>query len=381
MSPRPHYTLAIGDWSVDSTDDPRTEVVAIATETALGGARSSCRVEAYVVPAADPGLLEQAVGAAAGALGLGGGEQAPTLVTIRGTALRGGDTMRVDLGDDPATVFTGRLVRCTNGTGGTVLAGVGHESALLRARLVQRYEGRSLGDIVRDVADQLDVEVGDVADGSELPFVAIHDGAAPVAQLDRLAAGQGLDLFVGHDGKLVLRRFDKTRADHTLRYGKEILRWRSAGADAETSQVTVVGESPSSGKGRDTWHWLVKDTGPCRAEAGDGERRRWISDGAVRTRDAARALAQALRGRAQDATASGRVTVLGNPAIRLGDAIEIADVPQPEANGLRKVVAVRHVLSKREGFVTTIAFRGTGGAAGAGGLAGELIGAAGGLGL
>ena len=55
--------------------------------------------------------------------------------------------------------------------------------------------------------------------------------------------------------------------------------------------------------------------------------------------------------------------------------------PYPSLNGLFKVVAVRHVFTKQEGYLTYVGFTGRGGADEAGGLLGSLGGLAGGLGL
>ena len=51
-----------------------------------------------------------------------------------------------------------------------------------------------------------------------------------------------------------------------------------------------------------------------------------------------------------------QLKLLGSPQVKLGDAIEIQDAPRPELNGLFKVVAVRHVLNKCDGFVTWVSF-------------------------
>jgi hypothetical protein len=74
--------------------------------------------------------------------------------------------------------------------------------------------------------------------------------------------------------------------------------------------------------------------------------------------------------------------ILGNPKVKLADAIEIKNAPKPDLNGLFKVTSVRHVLNKREGYLTFVGFTGQGGAEKAGGLFGGATGQlAGALGL
>ena len=83
-------------------------------------------------------------------------------------------------------------------------------------------------------------------------------------------------------------------------------------------------------------------------------------------------LAAAKLGAIKDQSTWGRLKILGNPAVKLADAIEIQDAPKPELNGLFKVTEVRHVLNKQAGYLTYIGFTGQGGAASAGGLLGGL---------
>ncbi len=69
------YKISVGNWSVDSADDPKTELLSVETRLSMNSSLDFARVVVYAPPAPQPGLLEQAVGAAAGALGLGGGEE------------------------------------------------------------------------------------------------------------------------------------------------------------------------------------------------------------------------------------------------------------------------------------------------------------------
>jgi hypothetical protein len=118
---------------------------------------------------------------------------------------------------------------------------------------------------------------------------------------------------------------------------------------------------------------------------GQGVQTLAIQDGAVRTKDAADTAAAARLGAITDQAARGRLTLLGRPTLKLGDAIDIKNVPKTELNGLFKVTSVRHVYTKRAGFLTYVGFSGQGGAAKAGDLLGQLggalAGAAGALGL
>jgi hypothetical protein len=144
----------------------------------------------------------------------------------------------------------------------------------------------------------------------------------------------------------------------------------------------VYGESPASNLGANTWYWLVKDIKPFRGDLGNGSRLAPLDDRAIRTKDAADSHAKAKLGAVKDQASTGRMTILGNPEVRVADAIEVKSAPKPELNGLFKVVSVAHRYSKCHGYVTHIVFTGQGGAKEAGGLLGQSLGAlAGAVGL
>jgi hypothetical protein len=84
----------------------------------------------------------------------------------------------------------------------------------------------------------------------------------------------------------------------------------------------------------------------------------------------------------KDRATFGRLRLLGNPQVKLADAIEIKNAWKPELNGIFKVTSVRHIYNKADGFVTLAGFSGKGGAEEAGDMLGELAGAlAGAVGL
>jgi hypothetical protein len=187
-----------------------------------------------------------------------------------------------------------------------------------------------------------------------------------------------MDLYFDADNKLTLKKFEKTSADHTLYYGIDILDLRLMNTQASGDHLLVYGESPSSNQGSDTWHWFAKDLSSFRGELGQGVKTFAMQDSALKTKDAADSLATSSSGALKDQATQGMLKVLGNPALKLGDAIEIKNVPKPELNGLFKITSVRHVFNKRDGYSTWIDFSGQGGAAAAGGgLAGQLAGAIG----
>jgi hypothetical protein len=367
------YKLSIAGWSVDSVADPRTELVELDVFRTLNAPGDYCRIAVYAPRADGASALEQAAGAAVAAAGsargLSGGGTGGVSVQVRGQAVAAADAVTVELtsGNVSATVMTAEVRSVESSLGLVGVLGRTATERLAATRLNAVYENQGLDQIVRDLAGQAGVQVGDVDTGSRYPYVVVHESRSLFRTLRELALREGMDLFADRSNLLTVRRFAKTTADHVFRYAAEMLDVRLDAGEPTADHVLVSGESPSSTMGSDTWHWLVRDLSPFRGESGSGVRTRGIQDGAVRTKDAAATAANARLGAVRAAATSGSVSVLGNPAVDLGEAIEIQGTPRPELNGLFKVASVRHVFSKREGFVTVVGFTGAGGAATAGG--------------
>jgi hypothetical protein len=373
------YKLSVAGWSVDSASDPRTELIQLEVVQTINLPSDHCRITAYAPPAGKAGALEQLAGAAASAVGLvsGAAGGAPTgfSVDVRGQKVVQSDAVTIELtaGDVTDTVMTADVLSVESSFGEITLTGRTGMQKLATTRINQVYERQSLKQIVSDLAQQAGVQVGTVDSGSTYQYLVAHESKSVLRLILELARREAMDVFVDTANKLTVTAFQKTTADHVFRYGAEILGLSLDTGDPTADHVRVHGESPSSSSGTDTWHWLVKDLSSYRGDKGQGVRARGIQDGAVRTKDLAGSAAAARLGAIRDASTVGRVKVLGNPKVKLGDAIEIRDAPRSELNGLFKITSVGHLFSKHEGYVTTVGFSGHGGAAGASsGLLGEL---------
>jgi hypothetical protein len=388
------YTLTVGNWSVSSADDPKTELLALDTQLALDAPGDYGRITVYAPPTPQPGLLEQAVGAAvsaaSSALGLGGSsgaEEEAFTVQVRGQSVKLGDRMTSTLAVDEqsATVLTAESLVIQSTFGQTTITARTGMQKLASTRLNQVYQNYSLGQVVQDLCGQADVATGNVATGSTYPYLVVHESKNLLRTIRELAAREGMEVYFDTENKLIVQKFAKTEADHTLYYGIDLLNLEVFNYQPLADHLLVYGESPASNQGSDAWHWLVKDLSPCRSEVGQGAKTLALQDGAVRTKDAADAAAAAKFGAMKDQAASGRLKILGKPTVQVGDAVTLKNVPKPEMNGLFKVISVRHVYNKREGYVTYVGFSGQGGAKKAAGLLGQLgralAGATGALGL
>ena len=357
--------IGIANWLVDSADDPLGEFLGLATCLSMNSPDNDCRISVFVNAGQQSGLTGQISGRMSGAPGLNGGETAFNL-QIGGNDISPGDPVTVELtaGEVSSKVMTAEVQSMASSLYQTRITGATVMERLTRTRLNQVYENQSLNQIVSDLASQAGVDTGQIDTGSTYSYFVVEERRTLLDHVRQLALCDGMDVYAETDNKLTVTVFNKTAADHIFRYGMEILDLQMCVNHPVISQVRVSGESPSSSQGTDTWPWLVKDISSFQGESGDGGQLLTFQYGAIRTKDVADSLAAVKLGVIKDQSTWGRLKILGNPAVKLGDAIEIKDTPKPELNGLFKVTEVRHVLSKTDGYITFVGFSGLGGSSG-----------------
>jgi hypothetical protein len=373
------YKVSISGWSVDSSQDPKTELVELETFTSMDSPVSGCRIAVYAPPAPQPSLLQQAVGAATSALGLGGGGGGADQgfsIQVRGQKVKFDDDISIELtaGDSSGPVMKAGVQSIRSSFGLTHITGTTGMQKLACTRVNQVYSNQTLGQIVNDLAGQAGVDTGNIEDGSTYPSFVVHESRSVLSHIRQLASLEGMDVYFDSSNQLNVATFQKASADHTFYFGIDILDLDLLHVDAPAAHVMVYGESPSSNQGSDSWPWLVKDLSPFRGEAGDGVRLLTLGDRALRTKDGADLAAKSKLGTITDHAAQGRLQLMGNPEVALGDAFEVKNAKQPELNGLFKVTSVRHIYSKSRGYLTEVGFSGQGGAQQAGGLLGQALG-------
>jgi hypothetical protein len=120
------------------------------------------------------------------------------------------------------------------------------------------------------------------------------------------------------------------------------------------TRIAVGGESPMSGQGDATSHWLTVNDADYRGEAGDGSRRALVVDPVARYKDLAdRFAAGRLALAARDAWQI-HLSVLGRGGIDLGDTVSAGGVEDAFVNGTGYVRAIRHRFDAASGFVTDL---------------------------
>lgn len=308
-----------------------------------------------------------------------------------------GDPVQLDLSDgsDGASlerVFTGSVAELRPRLDGCSLFCTGTLIGLVDLRVAAFYEGRSAGDVARDLISQAGLQAGTISDGISLPRYAVERRVSAHAQLRRLADRLGFDLYADRQGQVHFRGLGAAAslgsgglggalggavgglaatggsalgaaagalglggagAGSGLSYGQHLLAAQGALRPAPSHQITVGGESPMSGQGEDKSFWLTATDSAYQDSAGSGQDL-LVLDQAARTKDMAGRFAAgraALLGRR---SASLRLRVLGMPAVDLGDSLSASGAPESGLNRGGIVSALRHRFGVREGFVSDI---------------------------
>ena len=223
------YKVSIAGWSVDSTQDPKTELVELETFASMDSPVSGCTLALYAPPAPKPGLLQQAIGAASSALGLGGGGAAggpPVFsVDVRGQKVKFGDSISIELtaGDNSDTVSKTDVQSIQSSFGLIAITGATGMQKLAATRVNQVYSNQTLGQIAKDLAGQAGADTGNIEDGTSYPYFVAHESRSVLAQLRELASLEGMDLYFDSSNRLNMAKFQKTSADHAFYFGIDIL--------------------------------------------------------------------------------------------------------------------------------------------------------------
>ncbi|HEU0292205.1 MAG TPA: hypothetical protein VFR47_05690 [Anaerolineales bacterium] len=235
---------------------------------------------------------------------------------------------------------------------------VGHSAAetLLRAFVNQTYESKTAGAIVSDLADQAGVDVETSEDGINFPAYVIDGRRSLYHHMRDLADLCGFDLYIDPEGKLVFEKFVGGKTVHVFDFAKHIVELEIQHSPLP-GQVEAWGESPTGSQGDEAWPWLIKDFSGSKGAAGSGSRLVLLERSALRTADATRSAADALLTTLQRRTLRGRLKTTGRPAVKLGDAIRLREMPDEALNDSYQVRSVTHRITKQDGFTTTIGFR------------------------
>lgn len=325
---RPAYKLTLGNQIVDTTDEPQASTV----------------VDLHVV-------LDMDTPADCFWLELG---------QVDGLRPARDDDAIIELGyadnGGPSQVLTGKVSRVEPGLTTEWITGLSPAASLLQTFVDQTYENKTAGDIVRDLASQAAVAVATADAGIRFPAYVIDGHRNLDRHLRELARLCGFDLYINADGELVFQRFTNGNSIHVFEYGAHIIELRASRSQPSATTVEAWGESPGSGAD-ESWAWLTKDFGDSKGSAGSGDPTLLLERSALRSATAAQTAADARLTDINRNMIRGQLLSVGRPEVRLGDAIRLQEVPEPDLNDVFQVRQVIHRITKAAGFTTTIGFR------------------------
>lgn len=284
------------------------------------------------------------------------------------------DTVTLALGHDgeEETVFTGTVETVRPAISGVDVRALGKTHDLLNLRTSATYVNQSAGSVARDLIGQAGLSAGTVEDGPVLPRYVVDRAMNGYRHIKELADRLGYELYADRDGNIMFHALGPAAnldalgalgavagsllgaGSESYAFGRQLLRAAAERRGVAWGTVEVGGESPMSGQGDTTEHWLTTNDADYMGSAGDGEPALLVRDPVARTKDLADRFAA---GRLAVATRVARevsITVLGRPQVDIGNTISVADVPDEAVNGNGYVRAIRHRFGDEAGFVTEV---------------------------
>lgn len=273
------------------------------------------------------------------------------LVGSKGYAFARDDEVKVKLGYDEelVSVFSGFVDKIEQGISLVRLTALGPALGLLRLRVNKVYLNQTAGKIVQDLAQEAGLKVSEASDGINLPTYVVDDTASAYEHILRLADRCNFDVYMTADDELIFKKWNGSK-EHTLKYGKDLIRVEEQDFVPLYASTKVYGESPASVKGAETSHWLTKQE--IKSEAGSGDVLS-IADAAIRDTETAETVAKARLDKLKYTFVSFVETV-GNPDIEVGNNVTLEGMPNSAVSGELEVRGVEHYLSTTKGFTTRI---------------------------
>ena len=247
---------------------------------------------------------------------------------------------------------------------------------------------RAQGAIARDLIGQAGLEAGTVDEGPTLPRYAVDKRRSGYAHLRQLAERLGFELYAKRDGKICFHGLgDGAGLDAAgggllgaagaagaavgaaapvgallggggegYQYGQHLVQGRAQRLAPAWGQIVVGGESPMSGQGDGTVHWLTTDDSDYQGEAGgdSDSPALLLIDPAARTKDIADRFAAGMLATGQRGAHEVTIRVLGRPQVDLGDTIQVGGAPEELINASGYIRALHHYLDAERGFVTDV---------------------------
>jgi phage protein D len=285
-------------------------------------------------------------------LGMGGAHDRFAAAVLRGSAaiVALGATAEIGLGyqDAVETVLTGEVTAIVREPWGAVIEGLAATITLSRARVGRSYVGQTVASIADDLVSSGQASTAEVAAPLELSAYHVDEQRSVWSHLRDLARLAGCELTADASGGLNVRPPKSGLADHTVRGGAEVVNWVAGPRRIGDAEIGVVPYGAASDQGSDKWHLLLKEP-----DGSGGSDAPALVPAALRAREGAQGLADALSGARSRRATRGVLIVLGDPAIRAGDLVELTEMPAGE-DAMLRATSVTHVLRGDSGYLTVV---------------------------
>ena len=264
------------------------------------------------------------------------------------------DPVSVELGYDnkQTLIFTGKVSAVEWGIDRVRIDGLSSIQSLTVARFNLIYQKPYSGDIVKDFLNKGKLKADKIENGIKFSTYTLGDFMSAYDHLQRLAQQCGFDIYANTEDKIVFAKY-KAENTHEFKYGENILGFSLDSAKVGVEKVEIYGESPASqGQGEKASSWLTKKEVKGSAGSNSGTTLRLV-DPTARTQASAQKIAKGVLANMCQKQ-RGRIKVLGNPNVKLGDGVKVSKMLIKEQNGTFKVTGVSHRLNRRSGFFTVI---------------------------
>ena len=284
-----------------------------------------------------------------------------------------GDAVTLGLGHDgeEETAFTGAVETVRPAISGVAVRALGKTHDLLNVRTSIIYVNQSAGSIARDLIGQAGLSAGTIDDGAVLPRYVVDRALSGYRHLKELADRLGYELYADRDGNIMFHALGPAAnldalggalgaavggllgaGGESYAFGQQLLSAAAGSRGVAWGTVEVGGESPMSGQGDTTEHWLTTDDADYMGSAGDGGPELLVRDPVARTKDLADRFAAGRLAVAARTARETSISVLGRPQVDLGHTIAVDGVPEEAVNGSGYVRAIRHRFGDEAGFLT-----------------------------
>lgn len=265
-------------------------------------------------------------------------------------------TVQIELGygEQLSRVFSGRVSRVQTSITQVQVEAFSTFSRLTQAHINAVYAKQTAGEMVDNVLGKLKVKTRLVEPGVTFAAYTFSARQSAWSQVQALAQKCGFVFYADTADQAIFAKPQPGKM-HSYRYGVDLLHYTWESAPPLFAGVEIYGESPAGqGQSDEAAAWLTKKE--VKGTAGQsGSQVLRLVDATARNPNLARTLADNyLRG--YQVQACGQVRLLGAPQVRLGDGLQLAQMPSTAHNGPVRVTGVSHELSMTYGFVTDVSW-------------------------